>query len=770
MYWLDWIIIFIPLVVVLIIGLKAQKYVKTVADFLAAGRVAGRYVICVASGEAGMGLISLVAIWEMYYKCGFAVGFWGSISAPLGLFLSLTGYCTYRYRETRAMTMGQFFEMRYNRPFRIYAAFLQSISGVVNYAIFPAVGARCIMYFLNLPPHINIGGWNFPTFGLLMLVFLSIAVWIITQGGQITIMVTDCVQGLISYPFYAIICIYIFYKFDWMGQIVPTLLDRNPGESMLNPYDIQNLRTFNLFYVFTGIFGTIFSRMSWAGTQGYSAAAKSAHENKMGALLGTWRGGFSSMMYILLAIAAFTYMLHADFRKDSNRVHTQLTKETVKELAHGKEFKEVREDLIYMTEHEGVVPKTLQDRLAKDKNFAKKKIDISKPVDPRQYKDVAHSAVATVDPTTGKSIATIYNQMTVPVALRDMLPIGVTGILCALMIFLMISTDTTYMHSWGSIIAQDIVLPLRKKPFTPKEQINCLRYIIAGVAVFAFLFSFFFAQMDYILMFFAITGAIWAGAGPVITLGLYWKKGNAFGAFASLITGSGIALLGILFQQTWPKYIYPYLERHNMVEGVTKFFWNVSKPLHPYVMWEVTPNEFPINSTEIGFIGLLSSVAMYALFSLITYKKDFNLEKLLHRGQYADGPEPEKIPWTFKTVFQKIIGIDAQYTTGDKILAWSVFIWSFVYGFSLCFLGVVIWNAIYKWPNHWWAIKFNITGIIIPVIIAIVSTVWFSIGGTKDLIQLFKDLANKKDDYTDNGTVSHDDDDDAPKKEEEKKA
>ena len=79
----------------------------------------------------------------------------------------------------------------------------------------------------------------------------------------------------------------------------------------------------------------------------------------------------------------------------------------------------------------------------------------------------------------------------------------------------------------------------------------------------------------------------------------------------------------------------------------------------------------------------------------------------------------------------------------------------------------MIWNAIYKWPNHWWAIKFNITGIIIPVIIAIVSTVWFSIGGTKDLIQLFKDLANKKDDYTDNGTVSHDDDD-APKKEEEK--
>ena len=43
MTWLDWIIVAIPLMVVLIIGLKSQQYVKSVADFLAAGRVAGRY-------------------------------------------------------------------------------------------------------------------------------------------------------------------------------------------------------------------------------------------------------------------------------------------------------------------------------------------------------------------------------------------------------------------------------------------------------------------------------------------------------------------------------------------------------------------------------------------------------------------------------------------------------------------------------------------------------------------------------------------------------
>ncbi|MGN0845109.1 MAG: hypothetical protein ACI4QT_07815 [Kiritimatiellia bacterium] len=40
---LDWIVLFLPILVIAYFACKAQKHVKGVADFLSAGRIAGRY-------------------------------------------------------------------------------------------------------------------------------------------------------------------------------------------------------------------------------------------------------------------------------------------------------------------------------------------------------------------------------------------------------------------------------------------------------------------------------------------------------------------------------------------------------------------------------------------------------------------------------------------------------------------------------------------------------------------------------------------------------
>ena len=784
MHWLDWIIVWLPLLFVVWAACVSQKYVRGVADFLTAGRVAGRYVVAVSNGEAAMGLISVVATMEIHYQCGFAYSFWSTIVAPISMVLGLIGFCTYRFRETRAMTMGQFFEIRYCKSLRVMASIIQSVSGILNYAIFPAVGARFLIYFLDLPLHVSIFGWTCPTFALVMALFLGVALTITLVGGQVTIMVTDCVQGLLSYPMYVIVVFYLLYRFSWTNEMAPAMVARGPGLSFMDPYDVYNMRDFNLFYVFAGIAGMFFNRMSWGGSQGYFGAAKNPHEAKMGGVLGSWRAGLSIMIFTLLTVAVYTYMNHKDFATDARKVRIQLADKTADDIVTGPGMDKVRETLkakfraipvrVQFSESFGTdeilaakkavrlarTPEAKKAAIAHRAEVEKAALEKFRLESTDPYPLAVEQELRKVNtPAARKQIQTfrtIYNQMIVPLATREILPMGVTGIFCALMIFLLISTDTTYMHSWGSIIVQDFIVPLRKKAFTPEQQLFALRCSIAGVCLFVFLFSLFFAQIDYIAMFFMITGAIWSGAGVIITLGLYWSRGTTAGAYTSLIVGAAIALTGIFGQYYWASYIYPWLENAGLLEQVQEVLTAISGPFNPYIVWEVNPRKFPINSQEIAFIANVSTVLLYIGVSLATCRQPFNMDRMLHRGIYADNPEMQlkKEPFSFRNlVLRKMVGIDSNYTTGDKILAWSVFISSFGIFFLTFFLGVVIWNFFSPWSAHEWGLYFYIKSILYAGAVGCVTTVWFSICGTRDLFRLFRDLAAKQSNALDDGRV-----------------
>ena len=125
---IDCLIIAIPLAFIFGMAFYSRRYVRGVANYLAAGRVAGRYAIAVGDMQAGLSVITIVALVEVKYQTGYALGFWENIIAPVGIVVALTGYCVYRWRETRALSMGQFLEMRYNKSLRIVCATLRTLS------------------------------------------------------------------------------------------------------------------------------------------------------------------------------------------------------------------------------------------------------------------------------------------------------------------------------------------------------------------------------------------------------------------------------------------------------------------------------------------------------------------------------------------------------------------------------------------------------------------------------------------------------------------
>src|SRR5687768_14123056 len=184
MQWIDWVLVVVPIALVLAFAVYTRRFVRSVADFLAAGRCAGRYLLANARGEADSGLANTMSKFEIILVSGFVLNFWEKIQVPVLLLVGISGFVIYRYRETRALTLAQFLEMRYSRRFRLFMGGLAFLSGILNYGIFPAISARFFIYFLDLPHAVQIGPFAVSTFALLMLSYLSITVFLVTIGGQ----------------------------------------------------------------------------------------------------------------------------------------------------------------------------------------------------------------------------------------------------------------------------------------------------------------------------------------------------------------------------------------------------------------------------------------------------------------------------------------------------------------------------------------------------------------------------------------------------------
>ena len=681
MAWIDWAIVLGMLVLICGTAISTKKYTKSVADFLAANRCAGRYLLCISEGMAGLGAVSVVAMFEKFYVAGFTANWWAMMMFPVALLVTLSGWVIYRYRETRAMTMAQFFEMRYSKRFRVFAGILGWTAGVVNMGIFPSAGAYFFIHFCGLPETLMVAGIGIPTYPALIIALLAISIFFVFLGGQIAVMITDFVQGMFTNVVFLIIMFVIFWLFDW-SAIVDTLKTAPENESLLHPINTGSLKNFNVWYFAIGAIGAIYGCRAWQGSQGYSCSAKSAHEAKMAGILGAWRGMVLFLVITLLPIGAWVVM------------HSPAP------------------------EHQAVA-------------------------------NNVNEVLGEIDNTHVRS------QASVPLVLVRILPTGVVGLLCAVMLAAFISTHDTYLHSWGTMFVQDVILPFRKKPFTPRQHFWLLRISILAVAVFIFLWSVLFPPTQFILLFFAMTGTIYlGGAGVCIICGLYWRRGATSGAWAALCIGAFLGGSGLAIHQSWEHHLYPWLAKSapGFLAGLSSFFDGISARV-PGINWELTPKVFPIDGQWFWAIAMVLAVAAYvgcSLFvSLVLRRPAYNMDRLLHRGRYVHKRD-RSIGTEEPVSGLRAILPSKEFTRGDKVIYYGQFIWTLAW--IAIFIVGTIWGLARETTDDGWAVYWK-WSIVVTVIVGTGTTIWFFIGGLHDIKDLYRTLRTLKRDHRDVGMV-----------------
>lgn len=638
MTWIDWGIVLAVFGFIIAVVVLSKPLMRSVSDFLAAGRTGGRYLISLSQGTASLGAITIVGMLEMNYIAGFNMRWWEMVMAVVVVGISVSGWVLYRFRQTRCLTMAQFFEMRYSRSFRVFAGGLAFVSGIINFGIFPAVSARFFIYFCGLPEKVSLLGLEVPTFALIMIVILWIPLYFVFSGGQIAVMITDFLQGIFVNAVFIVIVVVLMLKVDW-GQILQAVSTAPADASLVNPFRTGSTKDYNFWYFFIGMIGVIYGKLSWQGTQAYNASAKSAHEAKMGDVLANWRGIPQwGLFLVFVPIVAYTFW-------------------------HGAGFTE---------------------------------------------------AAASVRPVLdGLGSEALRSQLTVPVALTRLLPVGLMGAFAAVMLAAAIGCNETYLHSWGSIFIQDVVQPLRKKAFAPAEHLKVLKRSILGVAAFSFVFSLLFQQSEYIFLFFAVTGAIFAGgSGAVIIGGLYWKRGTTAAAWAAMIVGAVTAVGGIVVQQ--------------LVPG------------------------FPVNGQMFWGLAMAASSVVYVAVSLLTGRgRAFDMDRLLHRGKYLVAEE-YKVVDEVPVKGWKVLGMGKEFTRFDRIIYVATYVWTAAW-VAVFVVGTVL-NLTRDVPTAAW-LGFWRTYTLIMLAVSIVVIVWFSAGGLVNLKEMIATLKVMKRDHSDQGFV-----------------
>jgi SSS family solute:Na+ symporter len=330
-------------------------------------------------------------------------------------------------------------------------------------------------------------------------------------------------------------------------------------------------------------------------------------------------------------------------------------------------------------------------------------------------------------------------EMRVPLALGVMLPAGMLGLVVAAMLGAAVSTDEAYLHSWGSIFVQDVVLPFRRRPMSPRRQLLLLKLAVLGVAMFAFLFSLRWQPGEYIAMYGALTGSIFvAGGGAAIIGGLYTRWGTTAGAWAAMLAGIGISVPGLVVLNAPTAWV-------EAMSGPAPSLPALAAPFS-WVRANVT-------GMELSFMAMMASCAAYVVASLAGGVRRFDLDRMLHRGRWRVEGDPalDEAPRTF---LEKV-GFDRQYRGWDRFVAVITLAWPLA--FTALFLAAtpwLLWRRASGDPvteESWSAWWHGWTWFILAA--SSVVMVWFSIGGIRDYVRLRRDLRSYRADESDDGRV-----------------
>lgn len=146
-----------------------------------------------------------------------------------------------------------------------------------------------------------------------------------------------------------------------------------------------------------------------------------------------------------------------------------------------------------------------------------------------------------------------------PTMLKVIIPSGFLGLIFAGLLAASMSTYSSYLLSWSSVVSQDIIGSIiryiTKKDLSSKKQLLVSRITMAAVMIFIIWWSLFHKIEGYLYFYLNMTAMLFIpGTFICLIAGIYWKKASTLGAYLAITFGAILPM----FYLIWPIQVKNY--------------------------------------------------------------------------------------------------------------------------------------------------------------------------------------------------------------------
>jgi SSS family solute:Na+ symporter len=488
---IDGTIVGVYLLATMVAGLMVRKYVSRVEDFLVAGREMNVYLGIASLAATEFGIITCMYTAQAGYTDGFAGALPGFCQAAAMFVIGYTGFCVKPLRDSGAMTLPELFEKRFGKFVRWLAGVVIVFGGLLNMGVFLKIGGD----FLCL-----VCGFDITYLATIMTVLLVMVAVYTILGGMLSVLVTDFLQFVVMSVGLLVVTVMILYQIGW-EKLIATV-EHHHGAGGFNPLENPSL---GWTFIIMQILGNTAATLTWQTTIARLLAAK---DTDTGRKIYTRTSFFFVCRWMIPGLWGIAALAIVGWQP--------LKQLTSAELAN--------------------VTPAIQE-----------KISASRPGQPLAQLSAGEAA------TLAPAVAAKLNDASLramPEFLSMFLPVGLMGLLIAAMLAADMSTDSSYMLSWGSVIYNDILAPFRKRAWTDRRAILWNRCIVGIIGVYLFMFGLIYTIEGNVWSYLLLTGSIYLSSMSALLVACcYWRRANNWGALGAIILGAAVPVAHLAMEK-----------------------------------------------------------------------------------------------------------------------------------------------------------------------------------------------------------------------------